>query len=418
MNKKIQILGGGTMQHVANHFALSAPAYGSTARKLEKLVKEKFKAKTNLILTRMAGGGKHAPETNEDIEKIVDNIVKDSNSMIVFFSCALTDWKPILADDKDGKSFDFGKDQRRFDSHENSCLKLYLRPAEKIIKKIRTYRKDIFLVGFKTTFGASEQVMFEKGLRLLKTSHVNLVLVNDLKTHKNMIVTPEEATYSVTKNRDAALRELVDIAYHRSHLKFTQSNVIAGDLVAWNSSEVPASLRKIVNFCVEQNAYKEFNGATVGHFAHKIDDQNFLTSIRRSNFNTLYKTGLVRVKTDGPDTVLAYGAKPSVGGQSQRIVFNDHAGMDCIVHFHCPLLKSPLHDIPVVSQREFECGSHECGSNTSKGLKPFLNGQIKAIMLDNHGPNIIFNKNINPAIVKDFITNNFDLSKKTGGYKL
>ena len=81
----------------------------------------------------------------------------------------------------------------------------------------------------------------------------------------------------------------------------------------------------------------------------------------KSNFNDLDKNGMVYVKTDGPDTVLAYGAKPSVGGQSQRIIFNDHIGMDCVVHFHCPLKSNHVDDIPIVSQREVECGSHQCG---------------------------------------------------------
>ena len=36
-------------------------------------------------------------------------------------------------------------------------------------------------------------------------------------------------------------------------------------------------------------------------------------------------------------------------------------------------------------------------------------------MLDNHGPNIVFNHNIDPQEVIDFINQNFDLSDKTGG---
>ena len=137
-----------------------------------------------------------------------------------------------------------------------------------------------------------------------------------------------------------------------------------------------------------------------------------MTSQRRTNFNDLSKIGLVKIKTDGPDTVLAYGSKPSVGGQSQRIVFNDHPDCDCIVHFHVE--KKQNSNVPVVSQYEFECGSHECGRNTSGGLKQF--GNLKAVMLDNHGPNIVFNQSIDPQEVIDFIDSNFDLSSKTGGF--
>jgi hypothetical protein len=67
-----------------------------------------------------------------------------------------------------------------------------------------------------------------------------------------------------------------------------------------------------------------------------------------------------------------------------------------------------------VSQRLTECGSHACGRNTSNNLKQF--GNLKAVYLDNHGPNIIFNKNIDPQEVIDFINANFDLSQKTGGF--
>jgi len=93
------------------------------------------------------------------------------------------------------------------------------------------------------------------------------------------------------------------------------------------------------------------------------------------------------------------------------------------VHFHCPL-RPGVTDIPVRSQREVECGSHQCGQNTSSGLKAFTVGgskgsyQIKAVMLDQHGPNIVFNKDTPPEYIIDFIERNFDLTQKTGGYNL
>ncbi|RDJ35562.1 MAG: hypothetical protein DWQ19_12155 [Crenarchaeota archaeon] len=65
-----------------------------------------------------------------------------------------------------------------------------------------------------------------------------------------------------------------------------------------------------------------------------------------------------------------------------------------------------------MSQREFECGSHECGNNTSKGLQQF--GNLYAVYLDQHGPNIVFNSAIDPNEVIKFIEENFDLSQKTG----
>lgn len=425
--KNIHVFGGGTVAHVTNHFAVSAPAYGSTAKELHDLCVERFKdSNVHLHLTKMCSPyleSDNHMETNEDVENLVYKLRADPNTKVIFFNAALVDWTPGLLTQEFTHRMDFGKKLGRLESR-NGLPVLTLKPAPKIISKIREGRKDIFLVGFKATCGATKQEMFEKGLRLCKEGSVNLVLVNDTKTHWNMIVTPEEASYHEGDNRKEVLRNLVDMAFFRSQLTFTQSTVVAGSPIKWTDPIVPASLREVVDYCVSKRAYKVFNGGTVGHFACKISDTEFLTSIRKSDFNKLNENGLVRVKTDGPDTVLAYGAKPSVGGQSQRIVFKDHAGMDCIVHFHCPLRDDPTHNIPQRSQREVECGSHQCGKNTSDGLKAFTVADssgsylIWAVMLAQHGPNIVFNKETPAKLIIDFIEANFDLSKKTGGYNL
>lgn len=423
-NKRVYIYGGGTSTHITNHFAVAAAAYGTTARHLTVLCSDRFNYPKRTVkivthLTKMAGG-RPGIETAVDLLASVNSIRSDPNTMVVFFNCAVADWTPTEVkltgtDGHDHTMTQFGKHVTRLDTRDTTELTVKFIPTPKIISLIREKRKDIFVVGFKTTCNATPQEMFTKGLRLLKESHVNLCLVNDVVTRLNMIVTPEETTYHETTDRWFALKQLVDMAFFRSHLKFTQSTVVEGTLVSWEDTRVPASLRTIIDHCVAAGAYKPFRGATVGHFAVKLSDTEFLTSIRRSNFNDIATTGLVYVRTDGPDTVVAYGAKPSVGGQSQRIVFRDHPGYDCIVHFHCPF-KSEHDDIPVRSQREVECGSHECGKNTSTGLKQF--GNLKAVMLDNHGPNIVFNRDIDPAEVTAFIDRNFDLTGKTGGYQV
>lgn len=405
--KNIHIFGGGTVQFFTGHFALSAPAYGHTARRLQELVCERFSTtRVFLELTKMASPDS-VMETNGDVERRLTILTACPNTKVIFFSCAMCDYKP---------DWNASKYDSRLASRIVKEFRPTLVPTKKIISTIRKTRKDIFLVGFKETCGSTPREMYLAGLQLCKESSVNLVLVNDTRTRLNMIVTPEEAAYHESMDRDFALKQLVDMAFYRSHLTFTQSTVVAGDPVSWNDERIPASIRTVVNYCIAKNAYKVFNNTTVGHFAVKLSDTEFLTSIRKSNFNDLSTTGLVYVKTDGPDTVMAYGAKPSVGGQSQRTVFRDHDGMDCIVHFHCPLRFDAPDDIPIKSQREVECGSHECGKQTSAGLKQF--GNLKAVYLDNHGPNIIFNRSIDPQEVIDFIERNFDLSSKTGGYNL
>lgn len=409
-NKSIHIIGGGTVSHVRNHLALCAPAYGRTARRLQELCAVSD-MDVRLHLTKMAGGD--VLETNRDIAALLSRLVDDPTTKIIFMNAALVDFAGAIGLVPSGKHAE--RLRSRGDDLELPWLNervAHLFPQPKLLGEIRKTRKDIFLVGFKTTTGASEDEQYFAALRLLKESSCNLVLANDVVTRTNMVVCPEEARYHVTKDRDEALKGLVDMALKRSHLTFTRSTVVAGDPVPWDSPMVPAALRTVVNHCIGEGAYKPFRGATVGHFACKLDETTFLTSIRKTNFNDLDTNGLVKVKTDGPDSVIAYGSKPSVGGQSQRILFHDHSEYNCVVHFHCP--KRAGSEVPTVSQREFECGSHECGKNTSNGLKKF--GNLSAVYLDEHGPNVVFHSSIDPKEVISFIDANFDLSAKTGGY--
>jgi hypothetical protein len=410
--KNVAIIGGGTVSHVRSHLALCAPAYGSTAKKLANLcLDESNDLKVNLYLTKMADSSS-VFETNEDVTFLVDKLVKNPSTKIIFFNPALVDYQGQIL--QGGVVTPSGKYENRLKTRDDAFPVMQLKATPKVASRIRKDRKDIFLVTFKTTCGATPEEQYLAALNMLKETSSNLVLANDVGTRVNMIVTPEEAVYHQTTDRDEALKNLVEMAYLRSHLTFTRATVVSGQPVPWSAPEVPANLRKVVDYCIAQGAYKSFRGATVGHFAAKVDEKTFLTSRRRTNFNQLPALGLVKIETDGPDTVLAYGSKPSVGGQSQRIVFSDHPGMDCIVHFHCPIKSDSK--VPRVSQREYECGSHECGRNTSNGLQQF--GNLLAVFLDNHGPNIVFSKDTDPDEVIRFIEENFDLAGKTGGYML
>jgi hypothetical protein len=422
--KKVYVIGGGTTSPVKTHLSLCAEAYGGTARRMSQMFRERLGEpgeegymEVRTVLTKMADSTSNI-KTNGDVRRFLDDIVGDFETQIVVLNAALCDFSSAgvyhLPGDA-GFNEDIGFKEAQESRLDSSCDDYFvsLNPAKKVVSSVRQKRKDILLVAFKTTDGATEQEQYLAGLKLLKTASCNLVLANDVGTGLNMVITPEEARYHVTRDRNEALTGLVEMALLRSHLKFTRSTVVSADSVPWEDGRVPANLRAVVDHCVAQGAYKPFMGATVGHFAVKVSETEFLTSRRKTNFNRLQETGLVRVVTDGPDSVIAYGSKPSVGGQSQRIVFSEHEGMDCIVHFHCPLKEFAVDDVPIRSQREYECGSHECGQNTSNGLAQF--GFLKAVMLDNHGPNIVFSKETDPAEVIAFIERNFDLTAKTGG---
>lgn len=419
----IHVFGGGTVFHVRPHLAISAPAYGKAAREIGSILEQQGED-YYLHLTKMADpSGMHADrlpdsmryplETNADVAKRIDQVVADPETKMVLFSVALCDFEgavtvPSDIDEEVWLATKSGKERPRLKTAEGTQM-LHLTPADKVIGNIRKTRKDIFLVGFKTTAGAKPDEQYLSGLNLLKTASCNLVLANDVHTRRNMVITPEQARYHETTNREEALRGLVEMALLRSKLKFTRSTIVPGDPVPWQSDMVPESLRTVVDHCIARGAYKPFNGATVGHFAFKVDDRQFITSRRKVDFNKLPEIGMVLVESDGPDHVVAHGFKPSVGGMSQRIIFSEHPDVDCIVHAHVPL--KPGAKIPVRSQREYECGSHQCGKNTSDGLQDF--DGIRAVMLDKHGPNIVFNRNTDPKKVIDFIEQNFDLTGRT-----
>lgn len=412
MGKKIVIYGGGTVSHVRPHLAICAPAYGAAARRIQELCADGLSVPwvdsddIELRLTKMAGG--HSIETNADLAASLVSDTQDDDTKVIFQTAAVCDFTvhngskslPKLASDK---------------SHN-----VTLWPTEKLIDVVRQTRKDIFLVGFKTTAGATPQEQAWAGLALLKRASCNLVMANDIVTGAHVLVTPEEVPHRLLPEvdadvqavvRDHALRTLVSIVGQRSWLHFTRSRVVGShdDLIGWY--QVPEALQTVVGHCIGRGAYHEFKGRTVGHFAYR-DANGIVTTVRKSNFNLLPKGfgGMVRIDVSDPSCVVAHGAKPSVGGMSQRVIFREHPELDCIVHFHCPPRDGA--DVARQDQMPYECGSEECAINTSRGLRVVGDG-IAAVYLDRHGPNVVFRSDIDPARVIDYIEANFDLTKST-----
>jgi len=424
MSKKIvAIIGGGTVSHIRPHLALAAPAYGKTARQIFSLFKEQFFSDAEytpqIYLTKMAGG--QQLETNEDVAALVDTLISSPNVRMIFMPVAMCDFEAYYIKRGRDVAKGIGKDFSRLKTLEShSGVEIGLMPAAKVIDRIRKERKDIFLVGFKTTTGAAEDEQFDAGLRLLKGASCNLVLANDTRERRNMIITPEQARYSVTEDRTKAMVELVDMAVQRAKGQFTRTTVETdSERIPWDSKEIPETFRRVVDFCVEKGAYKPFNGITVGHFAFrpKSPEWNYslVSSCRKQDFNTKEGRALVRVDFK-VDEVIAHGVKPSAGARSQWEVLAQYPGWNCIIHFHCPVKGEPSH-LSVRPQRNFECGSHDCGQNTANGMKvgTFYGGKltIGAVMLDKHGPNILFKTTQDPELVCRWIDEHFDLAGST-----
>lgn len=413
------------MYHVRPHFSLAAPAYGTVSRQIYRelvWLNEANKFQHNIILghTKMAFGKEGSlpgeiciGETNNEVEKWIDDeIIANKDAKIVFLSVAFCDFVGFPLD-SNGNPEPSGKECQRLKTSDGD-RNLLIIPAKKIISKIRKERKDIFLVAFKTTSGASEEEQYKLGLELLKKNSCNLVLANDIHNHRNMIVAPELAKYEVTTDRQRAIVSLVDISMHRAENSFTRTKIINGHLVNWEHPDVPGSLRTVVDWCVANGAYKPFNDVTVGHFGFKPEPGYMWSSRRKKNFNKPKDRDLVIVDFRNDKEQLAYGAKPSAGARSQYVVLSKFDTLNCIVHFHCPLKEgSPIGNLGIVrSQKYFECGSHQCGENTASGMQK-INDNLAVVMLDKHGPNIVFSRDSNPADVISFISENFDLSRQT-----
>lgn len=411
MPKKIHVIGGGTVFHVRPHLSICAQARGTTAKVISNMARSKWPWPEYFVyqhLTAMAEYNSKL-ETNKDISILVDDMIADETTKVIFMTAALCDWNGSVWRDwqKEPTESPSGKGQPRLRTQDGDAF-LKLTPADKVINKIRKQRKDIFLVACKTTAGSSEDGMFHAGLSLLKQNSCNLVLVNDVHTRMNMIVVPELSRYCVTNDRQRVLSELVDMSFARSGLTFSPTKVEAGELVKWDSERVPESLRKVVDHCIAAGAYNPFNDVTVGHFGYRFDENKFLSSRRKRNFNKPEDKDLVETTVVNGE-VVAYGAKPSAGARSQYMALNTYPEYDCIVHFHSCIRKES--EIPTRSQKFLECGSYECGKNTVDGMKNF--GNVAAVMLDQHGPNIVFNSKIDPQIIINFIDQNFDLTKTT-----
>lgn len=303
---------------------------------------------------------------------------------------------------------------------------LYTATGEPLASKIRKTRKDIFLVSVLNTYDEDHDAMFMNGLSFLKETSSNLVIVRGRpSTGQFMIVTPEQARYCVTTSKEMLAHKVVHMALFRAGGQFTRTTVVDGPIVPIQSDRVPPNFREVVGFLVDRGAYKDIlkTDKTVGHFAVKIDDSTMLTTRRGTNFNRIFDVGdgLIEVRKQDPirpTHLTAFGppgTKPSVGGASQRVVFYDHPGYDCIVHAHIPLkdYAPDMAKIMVQPQWLNECGSTECGKATSDGLRDVGEG-IRAVYLSHHGPNIVFRRDTPAQDVCDFIERNFDLSRHTG----
>ena len=137
--KKIYIITGGTMVHVAPHFSLCAPAYGQVGDDLSEalvlpLMDRDLPYDVQVLPTRMAlssvqdylcykkfesiykeAGLRHL-ETNDDLSQLVDYLIAQDDTRCIVMAAAVCDFKPDMlevnnAGRNESISFRFGKDR-------------------------------------------------------------------------------------------------------------------------------------------------------------------------------------------------------------------------------------------------------------------------------------------------------------------
>lgn len=394
---KTLILGGGTYQPVANHLALCAPAFGTTAKRLSEKI-----LGSELVLTKMADPTSSLM-TNEDVDNFLTEKLKDEEITTIILSVAFCDFK-MKYGDFHGTRF----------KTENGNITLELTPTEKVIKKIRLQRPDIFLVGFKTTTNETIEGQFLSALKMMKSTKCNLVLANDTVNRRNIIITPEESYYGETTNRENVLNELVEILTSRQNATYNRTNFILGD--NYPITKLSNTFQTVVKFLIDNGGFLENNGNgfTPGHFCQKISDNSFVSSQRKANHNLVFENGMSLVEVSEDDKFTVTGTlKASVGARSQWLLLNDNKDYDCIIHTHNPAKLG--HVLPITPQKPFQCGSLECGLNTLNHLRTYQNGSydyLKAVYLEKHGANILFKSTTDPNTIIDFIKNNLDLGIK------
>ena len=198
----IHVFGGGTSFYVRPNLVLSAPSRGTTARQIARILEKKGE-KFRLHLTRMAGGGA-ALDTNKDVESRLSKVVSFPDTKLVFLSTALCAWEGSIRTLQGG--LPVGKQHPPIPTNKGS-VNLLLNPAENLAKKIREIRKDLILVGFRSTSGASLAEQRKASMDSLRC--YDIVLCNDYITQQNLIVAEGRELYG-TKDRQNALKGLIE----------------------------------------------------------------------------------------------------------------------------------------------------------------------------------------------------------------
>jgi phosphopantothenoylcysteine synthetase/decarboxylase len=194
---RLLVFGGGTFTHLRNHLAISAPAFGTTAKKLHNRL-----IGSELFLTKMADTNS-VLMTNMDVELFIDDVLKDKNVKTIILNIAFCDYEALPID-----NIENGSHADRL-STSNGNINIELKPTKKVVKKIKKERPDIFLVSFKTTTNKTIGEQIEIGNKSKSDNLSNIVFCNDTVTRQNIIISDDGVV--IFNNRNEALETLCQI---------------------------------------------------------------------------------------------------------------------------------------------------------------------------------------------------------------
>ena len=228
--RNFYIITGGTFSDISPHFSVCSRAFGTVGGQLHRHLQDAFATldpttptSVQMVPTRMARGSCPLDDTLRglfnragvgdlvtpaDVGGLLASLVADPDTRGIILPVAMVDFEPVeLHQDglpMGGHSTNVGPHRPRLRSRDGDVTVTF-RPTEKVIGRVRATRKDIFAVGFKTTANATPDEQYFAGLKLLKDNSLNLVLANDIRRGRNMVITPEQARYHEGTDREASI---------------------------------------------------------------------------------------------------------------------------------------------------------------------------------------------------------------------
>lgn len=195
-NKKVLVTAGPTWIAIDKVRVITSIFSGKTGCKIAQDAK-KLGAKVKLLLgsgvldlknNKLKGISVIRFKYYDELFKLMKQEISTRNYDMIIHSAAVSDYKPNTVTKQKIAS---GK----------KTLHLKLKPAKKIVKLIKTWDPQTFLVQFKLETNKSKNSLIKKAYESLKENNADLVIANDLRNlDKVNIIAKDKKQTSVKRN--------------------------------------------------------------------------------------------------------------------------------------------------------------------------------------------------------------------------